>query len=43
MRYILSLLLVLGLVAVSFAQDDDFFLNDPDEQQETIDATLMML
>jgi len=39
MRYILSLLLVLGLVAVSFAQDDDFFLNDPDEQQETIDES----
>ncbi len=39
MRYILSLLLVLGFVAVSFAQDDDFFLNDPDEQQETIDES----
>ena len=39
MRYILSLLLVLGLVAISFAQDDDFFLNDPDEQQETIDES----
>ena len=39
MRYILSLLLVMGLVATSIAQDDDFFLNDPDEQQETVDES----
>ena len=39
MRYILSLLLLMGLVATSIAQDDDFFLNDPDEQQETIDES----
>lgn len=41
MKYILSLLIVLSLIVTSVAQDDDFFLNDPEEITETLnEATI---
>jgi len=41
MKYILSLLIVLSLIVTSVAQDDDFFLNDPEETTETLnEATI---
>ncbi len=37
MKYIFSSLLCFALLTAVVAQDDDFFLNDPDESTETLD------